>query len=262
MITGIVSILILGFIFFGLIPQIVKWLGIVERTFVNSFGLPFNSGTVFFIAALIGLIYFGLKKAKEHGRNLIHTAILGIIFILIGYSSFTVPNYSIKFNTPIDENNPEEAVSLLAYLNREQYGSTPLIYGQYYTAGVDKRNPYSDGTPVYVKDEKSGKYIVSDDRKNSIPNFEKSQSGIFTRMWSRDDRHIKAYKSWGNIKGRKNKRPSFADNLAYFLNYQINHMYIRYFMGTLRVNRMTFKAMGLLLKDNGCLESLSLTNGD
>ena len=72
-----------------------------------------------------------------------------------------------------------------SYLNREQYGSTPLIYGQYYTAGVDKRNPYSDGTPVYGKDEKSGKYIVSDDRKNSIPNFEKSQSGIFTRMWSR-----------------------------------------------------------------------------
>ena len=49
-------------------------------------------------------------------------------------------------------------------------------------------------------------------------------------MWSRDDRHVKAYKSWGNIKGRKNKRPTFADNLAYFFNYQINHMYIRYFM--------------------------------
>ena len=230
LVTGVVSILILGFIFFGLIPQIVKWLGIVERTFVNSFGLPFNSGTVFFIAALVGLIYFGLKKAKENGKNLIHTAILGITFILIGYSSFTILIIRSNSNTPIDENNPEEAVSLLAYLNREQYGSTPLIYGQYYTAGVDKRNPYSDGTPVYVKDEKSGKYIVSDDRKNSIPNFEKSQSGIFTRMWSRDDRHVKAYKSWGNIKGRKNKRPSFADNLAYFFNYQINHMYIRYFM--------------------------------
>ena len=150
LITGVVSILILGFIFFGLIPQIVKWLGIVERTFVNSFGLPFNSGTVFFIVALIGLIYFGLKKAKENGRNLIHTAILGITFILIGYSSFTVLIIRSNSNTPIDENNPEEAVSLLAYLNREQYGSTPLFYGQYYTAGVDKRNPYSDGTPVYL----------------------------------------------------------------------------------------------------------------
>jgi len=229
-VTGIVSIVILGFIFFGLIPQIVKWLGIVERTFVNSLGLPFNSGTIFFVAALVALIYFGLKKAKENGKNLLHTAILGITFILIGYSSFAILIIRSNSNTPIDENNPEEAVSLLAYLNREQYGSNPLMYGQYYTAGLDKRNPYSDGTPVYVKDEKSGKYIVSDDRKNHSPNFEKDHSGIFPRMWSREDRHIKAYKDWANIKGRKNKKPSFADNLAYFYNYQINHMYIRYFM--------------------------------
>ena len=146
-----------------------------------------------------------IEKAKENGKNLIHTAILGITFILIGYSSFTVLIIRSNSNTPIDENNPEEAVSLLAYLMK-QYGSTPLIYGQYYTAGLDKQTPYSDGTPVYVKDEKSGKYIISDDRKNHSPNFEKSHSGIFPRMWSRDDRHIKAYKSWGNIKGRKNKR--------------------------------------------------------
>ncbi len=64
-ITGIVSILILGFIFFGLIPQIVKWLGIIERTFVNSIGLPFNSGTIFFIAVLSAAIYYGLKKGKS-----------------------------------------------------------------------------------------------------------------------------------------------------------------------------------------------------
>ena len=93
-VTGIVSVLILGFIFFGLIPQIVKWLGIVERTFVNSIGLPFNSGTIFFIGLLVAVIYYGLKKAKESNRNLIHTAILGITFILIGYSSFAELYYN------------------------------------------------------------------------------------------------------------------------------------------------------------------------
>ena len=229
-VTGIVSVAILGFIFFGLIPQIVKWLGIVERTFVNSIGLPFNSGTIFFIGLLVAAIYYGLKKAKEANRNLIHTAILGITFILIGYSSFAVLVIRSNANTPIDENNPEEAVGLLAYLNREQYGSTPLVHGQYFTAGLDKRNPYSDGTPVYVKDEEAGKYVVSDPRKNHSPNFEKKHSGLFPRMWSREGRHVKAYKDWGNITGRKGKKPSFGENLSYFFNYQINHMYFRYFM--------------------------------
>ena len=229
-VTGIVSILILGFIFFGLIPQIVKWLGIVERTFVNSIGLPFNSGTIFFIGVLVAAIYFGLKKAKESGRNLLHTAILGITFILIGYSSFAVLVIRSNANTPIDENNPEEAVGLLAYLNREQYGSTPLVHGQYFTAGLDKRNPYSDGTPVYVKDEQVGKYVVSDPRKNHSPNFDKKHSGLFPRMWSREGRHVKAYKEWGSITGRKGKKPSIGENLSYFFNFQINHMYFRYFM--------------------------------
>lgn len=228
--TGILSIIILGFIFFGLIPQIINWLGIVERSFVNTLGLPFNSGTIFFLLALTAIIYYGLKKAKEANRNLIHTAILGITFILIGYSSFAILIIRSNANTPIDENNPEEAVGLLAYLNREQYGSTPLVYGQYYTAGQDKRNPYSDGTPVYIKDEKAGKYIVSDSRKNHIINFDKNHSGVFPRMWSREQRHINAYKDWANIKGRKGKKPTFGENLSYFFNYQINHMYIRYFM--------------------------------
>tara|TARA_B100001093_G_scaffold141452_1_gene133935 strand:- start:5247 stop:8285 length:3039 start_codon:yes stop_codon:yes gene_type:complete len=229
-ITGVVSIIILGFIFFGMIPQIIKWLGIIERVFVNSLGLPFNSGTVFFIAALIGIIYLGLKKAKEKGWYLLHTAILGLTFILIGYSSFAVLVIRSNANTPIDENNPEEAVSLLAYLNREQYGSNPLFYGQYYSAERDKKNPFEDGTPVYVKDEKSGKYIISDSRKNHIPNFDKSHCGFFPRMWSNSQRHIEAYKKWGNIKGGNNRKPKFIDNLSYFLNYQINHMYFRYFM--------------------------------
>ena len=229
-ITGVVSIFILGLIFFGLIPQIIKWLGIVERVFVNTLGLPFNSGTVFFLAALVGIIYFGLNKAKEGGRHLVHTAILGITFILIGYSSFAVLVIRSNANTPIDENNPEEAVSLLAYLNREQYGSNPLLYGQYFSAGRDKKTPFKDGTPVYVKDEKSGRYIVSDSRKNYIPNYDKAHSGFFPRMWSNNPRHIDAYKRWGNIRGGNNRKPGFTENIAYFFNYQINHMYFRYFM--------------------------------
>ena len=92
-------------------------------------------------------------------------------------------------NTPIDENNPEDAVSLLSYLNREQYGFSPLLYGQYFNTEVAS---YKDGKPVFIKDKKKRKYIISDDRKQSIPVYEKEKSGLFPRMWSRDQRHVEA----------------------------------------------------------------------
>ena len=152
----------------------------------------------------MALIVFGLKKTKEKGKSIAHTALLGITFILIGYSSFSVLVIRSNSNTPIDENNPEEAVSLLAYLNREQYGSTPLVYGQYFTAGLDKREPYTDGTPVYAKDEKSGKYIISDDRKKNTPNFDKNHWECFLECGV-EIPHISAYRDWANIKGRKIK---------------------------------------------------------
>jgi hypothetical protein len=246
--TGLISILILGFIFFGLIPQIVKWLGIIERVFVNNFGLPFNSGTIFFISAIIFMIYYGLKKTSENDLYNSNSIILGLTYILIGYSSFTILLIRSNANTPIDENNPEEAVSLLAYLNREQYGSTPLLYGQYFTAGLDQRNPYSDGSPIYVKDENKGKYIISDNRKNHFPNFQKEHSGFFPRMWSRDNRHVRAYKEWANIKSRRGKKPSFIENLSYFFNYQLNHMYFRYFMWNFSGRQNDIQSHGSILE--------------
>ena len=84
--------------------------------------------------------------------------------ILIGYSTFFILVIRSNANTPIDENNPEDAVSLLAYLNREQYGDWPILNGQYYNANVVD---LEDGTPVYTKDEESGKYVITNDRKNS-----------------------------------------------------------------------------------------------
>ena len=95
-------------------------------------------------------------------------------------------------NTPIDENSPEDAVSLLSYLNREQYGTLPL-YGQYFNTEI---TDYKDGKPVYVKNKEKGQYIISDDRKQSIPLYDNEKSGLFPRMWSRDERHISAYQEW------------------------------------------------------------------
>ena len=81
------------------------------------------------------------------------------------YSSFAILVIRSNSNPPIDENNPEDAVGLLSYLKREQYGSWPIVYGRHFNAELDSRNPYVDGSPVYAKDEKKGKYIIIDNRK-------------------------------------------------------------------------------------------------
>jgi hypothetical protein len=94
-------------------------------------------------------------------------------------------------------NDPSDAVSLLSYLNREQYGSWPTVYGQYYDTPLDQSKPYTDGTPIYVRDDKAGKYIITDDRKRSVPNYDKRFEMLFPRMWSNQKQsHIQAYKSW------------------------------------------------------------------
>ena len=117
--------------------------------------------------------------------------------LLIGYSSFAMLVVRSNANPPIDENNPEDAVSLLSYLKREQYGSWPILYGQHFNAKLDSRKPYLDGNPKYAKDEKKGKYIIIDKRKKTIPNYSSRDKSIFPRMWSNtQSRHAEGYRIW------------------------------------------------------------------
>ncbi len=224
--ANIIAVLLLGLIYEFIIPQFVNFSGKFEIFFVNELSLPFNSGTIFFFISTISIIAISLYLSNKHGHYNINTGVLSFTFLLIGYMSFFTLIIRSNANTPIDENSPEDAVSLLSYLNREQYGSTPLFYGQYFNAEAEE---YANGKPVFVKDKKRKKYIISDDRKNSIPIYEKEKSGLFPRMWSRDQRHIEAYKEWAGLKNL-NRKPSFINNLKFFLSYQINHMYFRYFM--------------------------------
>jgi len=179
---------------------------------------------------------------RSQVRSAANTVFMSIAFLLIGYSSFFMLVIRANTNTPINENDPSDAVSLLSYLNREQYGTWPIAYGQYYNAPQDKADPSDDATPFYVKDTKKGKYIMTDDRKNTIPNYDKSFCTLFPRMWSNSKpSHIAAYKSWGKIKGtpidvvnEEGKtetlyKPTFVENVRFFLGYQVGHMYMRYF---------------------------------
>jgi hypothetical protein len=237
--TAIISVVLIGIIMTGIIPWIVKLSSLFELLFVNSFGLPFNSGTAFYFIVLIGLIVWGLRYTIKKGKVMLNYVLLSFTFILIGYSSFFVIIIRSNANPPIDENSPEDAISLLSYLAREQYGDWPIMYGQYYNAPtIDLK----DGNPVYVKDVKKGRYVITDDRKDTEPVYDPRFTTIFPRMWSNQKTaHIEMYKQYGKVKGipievddgektETRIKPTFGENLRFFFTYQIGHMYLRYLM--------------------------------
>jgi len=238
--VGGLSIIILAVIMYLIIPGIVSLSGKFELTFINSFGMPFNSGTLFYFALLIGLIVLGHRYTVRKKMVIANTIILSFIFILIGYSSFFMLIIRANANTPINENQPEDAIGLLSYLNREQYGSYPIFYGQYYNAPIVD---YGDNDPIYVKDKSKGKYIITNHRKGTLPIYHDDFQTIFPRMWSNQKSgHVRLYKQYGNVKGvnktiRKpdgtsevRQKPTFGENLLFFFKYQVGHMYLRYFM--------------------------------
>jgi len=240
LLTFLISILILGFVMSVIIPWIVKLAGFFELFFVNTIGLPFNSGTIIYFVVLIAGIYFGIRYTRKKRKAVLNTIIWAFTFILIGYSSFFLLVIRSNANPPIDENNPEDAISLLSYLNREQYGDWPILYGQYFNAPISERK---DGNPVYRRNTEKGKYIIIDDRKGIIPVYNSEFSTLFPRMWnSTEKRYINDYKKWSKMKGVPTSvtdefgetkvidKPTFQENLRYFFRYQVVHMYFRYFM--------------------------------
>lgn len=240
-ITGLLSVVILGGIQGGVIPLIVKLAAKIEIFAVNTIGLPFNSGTIIYALLLVGGIVFGLRYTTRKVKPILNTVILCFTVILIGYSSFIILVIRSQANTPMDENNPENAVNLLSYLNREQYGTWPILHGQYFTAPVIK---YDDGNPVYSQDEKTGKYVISDDRKGSVPVYDPRFTTLFPRLWSNQSNHVAGYRNWTNTRNYQRitinnpqtgetetvEKPTFGENVKFFFVYQLGHMYMRYFM--------------------------------
>ena len=203
------------------------------------------SGAGMFTRVLVlgGLLY-GIHYLKKKTINTLNVILISFTTLIIGYSSFFILIIRSQANTPMDENDPENAITMLSYLNREQYGDWPLVKGQYYNAPTRPNQYFGDGEPVYAKDEKSQKYKITDDRKKSIPVYEEDYTTIFPRMWSQQGNHEAAYRYWGDVqkhhrsKMKTNEQtgemeevqiPTFAANLKYFMSYQVQYMYLRYF---------------------------------
>ncbi len=186
-IANLVSVAVLLFVFKLLAPNLLKLFSDFEIFFVNSIGLPFNSGSIIAGLVLVAVIYFGLNYT--HKKNYIHlnTGILCISFIIIGFSSWLLLPIRANANVVINENNPSSARELLAYYNLEQYPETHLFYGPQFTdqyAYLDENEPYVDDKPKYEKDEAKGKYVIVNDYKNAKQNYNHKHASILPRMWS------------------------------------------------------------------------------
>jgi hypothetical protein len=183
----LINVSILLFIFKLLLPMTLKFFSASELFFVNSFGLPFNSGTIIAGLLFIFLFYWGLRHTRKKGYVKVNTLLLCVLFIFIGFSSWLMLPIRANAGTVINENNPNNARELLAYYNREQYPETHLFYGPLFTeayAGLDRDNPYKDDKPKYEKDEKAGKYVIVNNYKNAGQNTDDAHKAILPRMWS------------------------------------------------------------------------------
>lgn len=230
LVAAILSVVILAFIMYFIIPYTVKIASWFDLLFVNGFGLPFKSGVMFFAALLIAALVYGIWVTHKKGRVVANTILLGIAVILIGYSSYTMTVIRSNANPPMDQNDPEDLFSLLSYLNREQYGDRPLFYGQYYSAPVvDSKEKFS----YRKKGDRYEKYS-----KGMSYEYDENFNTFFPRMYSNDRSHIREYEKWGQVEGSKVKtesgetrvKPTFGENLRFFITYQIGFMYGRYFM--------------------------------
>ena len=300
----LVSFAIIVAILYGLVPGFVEMSQYFELFFVNTLGLGFNSGVIFYALFVVGIFtwcVFELYKQQSSTRikwaffctvffsgmlligdgilipilliaalavylwkfckkipvRWFTIAVMSIFVIFVGYSSYAVILIRSSAQTPIDQNSPDNVFSLASYLNREQYGDRPLLYGQTFNAGLmykkvnDKEylSPMkTDGKPLYAKkvktspDEKDS-YIVYDREQKYTTNPELDM--LFPRMYS--GQHAQQYKEWAGVTGtpvyihyldengqkipyETKIKPTFFENIRFFFDYQMNYMYWRYFM--------------------------------
>ena len=297
----LVGFLLVAAVLYGVVPGIVKVGGWFELFFVNTLGMPFNTGMVVYILALIAVVltaiwsttktnrtltnglylasvgmlgipffgtgfmsvligiillatlYFLLNMKRKDGKMLLrkrilNTSLLCMLMLMIGYSSYAVIVIRSVANPPMDQNSPEDIFSLGSYLSRDQYGQTPLFFGQAFTSQPDFD---ANGQAIYnTTTEHHRKEKTQADEADTYEDVESLESlqypsgmkMLFPRMYS--SAHAQAYNDWlgGNIQLRDvnyttsggdfqyGQMPSQWDNLNFFMSYQINFMYWRYFM--------------------------------
>jgi len=222
--------LLVGVILYGLIPGVVKLGGWAELLFINVLGCPYHTGLVCYGVLLVGTLVFAYYKVRS--RRL-RTLLACGLMLLAGYSSYGVILIRANAHLPMCENAPDNIFSLGSYLNREQYGDTPLFYGPAYCSEMDNeiqgqyRVPKTEeGRAIYRPSADATKQCYEVTRHDVKYLYKNNM--FFPRMHSQ--RHAKAYEDWmGGVK-KEGGMPTKSENMRFFLSYQVNFMYWRYFL--------------------------------
>lgn len=269
-IAGFIGIFTLGFIQAGVIPGTISLASTMEIYFVNKLGFAFNSGAIGFFVIVISVLIVGLIYTQRKGLVIFNTAILSFIVLIIGYGAFAIIVIRSNANTPLDENDPENLVSLHSYLLREQYGTWPIATGPYWnskTIDATDRSPsyermfvvqkngdditgfLNEGLAQQYKSKNGGeiveKYFITNDGKGQVPVYEPEHTTILPRMfWNQDEQKIDGYKKWSGYASHGpnysekpsvpttdgQRLPTFGENMRYLATYQVGWMYFRYFL--------------------------------
>jgi len=239
----LVALVILGSVMYLIIPGIVKIGTWFELLFTNTFHFHYNTGLFVYVILLFGALAYGIYRTQFQKKNvLLNTILVSLTVIIIGYSSYTMIIIRSIAEPPMNENRPDNAFALLSYLNREQYGDSPLIFGSQYSQEVES---VEYNKPVYTLNKETNKYEIAQKR----PEVEYEGGDIlFPRMYSRNARHKQAYEQYGSIKDPNN--PTYLDNIEFFLRYQVGHMYIRYFLWNFVGRQNDVQSHGGILNGN------------
>ncbi|MGO4878881.1 DUF2723 domain-containing protein [Pedobacter psychrotolerans] len=217
--TLIAGILILAVIQYGIIQYLVSFGAYFDLFFVNTLGLGFGTGVLFFAIVLIGLLVWGIRYSIKHQKKLLNLGLISTVLIIFGYASFSMIIIRAKADPNLNNSAPKDAFSFLSYLNREQYGDRPLGYGPNYNS--ERTGIKEGGKTIWRKG--NDKY----EKAGTKTEYEYNNNTLLPRMYSDDAPHAAFYKEWMHLDDAK--KPNLVDNVGFLFSYQIGYMYMRYF---------------------------------
>ena len=216
----LIGCVVVAVVLWGVIQYLIKFAAYFDLFFVNTLGMGFGTGVMVFALLVVGGTVYGIWYSIQRVKPLLNIILLSFAFIAFGYSSFTMILIRAKADPTLNNSDPDNAFSFLSYLNREQYGDSPLLKG-----------PYFDSRPVDIEygsntyRKGAEKYEVAGENFDYVFNRET----VFPRIHGyREASHQQYYRSYLNL--GENEQPTFGDNLRFFFNYQVGHMYGRYFL--------------------------------
>jgi hypothetical protein len=122
---------------------------------------------------------------------------------------------------------------------------------------------YLEGkTGLTIKNE----YVITDARKETEVGYTPETTMLFPRMYSSQANHVQAYKDWSRFKGTEVRdaqgrvlqnreeqpllKPTQGENLRFFVDYQINWMYWRYFLWNFAGRQNDIQGSGNIAEGN------------